>query len=139
MVDSCARLPTRRILFAWAYQDQVLSILGFLATVPLSKAPNSPNICSPGAIQGHGCGHIVDYDGELRIRDRDRNGRFCIMLADHYNNGGSCILLASDGGGGPRSRWHLMSDPDQWIMIVDYGGIRSRWWIMIVVAADHRL
>ena len=32
--------------------------------------------------QGHRCGHIVDYDGGWRIRDRDRNGGSCIVLAD---------------------------------------------------------
>ena len=52
--------------------------------------------------------HIVDYDGGLHTRDRDRNS-------------GSCIMLASDNGGGPRSRWQLMVDPDDrsgpWTMI----------------------
>ena len=41
----------------------------------------------------------MDYDGGSRIRDRDRNGE-------------SCIVLASDNGGGPRLRWQLMMDPD---------------------------
>ena len=41
----------------------------------------------------------MDYDGGSRIRDRDRND-------------GSCIMLATDSGGGPRSRWQLMVDPD---------------------------
>ena len=34
------------------------------------------------------------------------------MLADCDNNGGSCIVFASDNGGGPRTRWQLMVDPN---------------------------
>ena len=34
------------------------------------------------------------------------------MLADRDNNGGSFIVLASDNGGGPRSRWQLIMDPN---------------------------
>ncbi|CAB1441381.1 unnamed protein product [Pleuronectes platessa] len=63
-------------------------------------------------IQGLGYGHIVDYDGGSSIRDPDRNGGSCIVLADRDNKGRSCIMLASDNGGGPRLRWQLMVDPD---------------------------
>ncbi|CAB1446944.1 unnamed protein product [Pleuronectes platessa] len=66
------------------------------------------------------CHHIVDYDVGSRVRDRDRNG-------------GSCIVLASDSCGGPRSRWQLMMYPDggsgQWT--VDYSGIRL-WWLLTI-------
>ena len=49
-------------------------------------------------IQGRGCGHIMDYDGGLRIGDCDRIGGSCIVLADRDNIGGSCIVLASYSG-----------------------------------------
>ena len=68
------------------------------------------------------CRIIVDYDGGLRIRDRDRNG-------------GSCIVLASDSGGGPRLRWQLMVDPVScWhlIVVVDHD-----WWWILMTAVDH--
>ena len=42
-------------------------------------------------------------------------------------NGGSSIMLASDSGGGPRSRWQLLVDPD--------GG--SGQWLWTIVASDR--
>ena len=91
--------------------------LDFFPGVPLPYRPQ---------IQGHGCDHILDYDGGSRIRDRD-------------NNGGSCIVLASDSGGGPRSRWQLMMDPyggtGQWLWTIvasDLDGGSSSWWLLTI-------
>ena len=85
------------------------------------------------------CGHIVDYDGGSRIRDRDRNGGSCIVLADCDNNGRSCIVLASDSGDGPRLRWQLMVDPDggigQWLWTMvasDLDGGSWSWWLLTI-------
>ena len=51
---------------------------------------------------------MVDRESEIVIVMAES----CIVLSDRDHIGGSCIVLASDSGGGPRSRWQPMVDPD---------------------------
>ena len=93
------------------------------------------------------------------IRDRDHNGGSSMAdsvswLADRDNKGGSFIVLASDNGGGPRSRWQLMVDPNGgseqwlwtivasdldrgswscWLLTIDYDCSRTAWYIVFLL------
>ena len=79
--------------------------------------------------QGRSSGHFVDDDLWIAYQRSQwwiQHAGFCIVLADRGINGGSFFVLASDSGGGRRSRWQLMMDPN--------GG--SGQWLWTIVASD---